>query len=180
MYFCHKLNFRLEEISPHVTYSGLNAEQKIKLTENVIFLNGKIDSNWNKACTHVTVSEITLTAKVLYALILGQPMVTLQFWDDYVTNVKCNSLPPDVKNYVPRFSEMVLQKNFSLEYLPERKTLFKNLTFVFATDQIKKTMDVLIKMAGKMCTFLYHTNDDNKQVQAIKIILSLLFETITS
>lgn len=103
-------------------------------------------------CTHVTAEEIVLTVKILCAVIAGTPIVTLKYWKDYVNNVKQNLPSPNVADYKPPCSEMILNyQNIDLDYKDERRSLFKDKIFVFPTKREKDKMVDMIRLAGKVC-----------------------------
>lgn len=103
---------------------------------------------WSKTCTHLVVSEVVLTAKVLCALTEEQPIVTGKYFQDYIKSIKNNIHPPNVKDYLPEINESLLSKKIKLEYHASRRTLFKNKTFVFLTEKCKVQMAELISVTG--------------------------------
>lgn len=138
----------MEAIVVVTVTSGIKSTQKPILKQNIEFLGGTITSNWYNKCTHVTVNEVILTSKVLCAVIKGVPIVTCEYWDTYVHNVKNNLLLPEAVDFKPVCSEIILNRNVCFKYNPERTTLFKDKIFVFLTAHEKTNLNEMIEMAG--------------------------------
>ncbi|KAK5642578.1 hypothetical protein RI129_008745 [Pyrocoelia pectoralis] len=140
--------YKLQTMSVVNTTSGIKSEHKTQLKNNMNILGGLMVQNWTEQCNYVTVEEMMLTVKVLSALVVGVPIVCVKYWDDYVNCLKENKPVPDVKEYQPKCSEVVINENVSLEYREERKNLFKNKVFVFPKKGDKEKIASLIKLAG--------------------------------
>lgn len=140
--------YKLQMVSVVNTTSGIKSEHKTQLKNNMTVVGGLMLQNWTEQCNYVTVEEMMLTVKVLSALIAGVPIVCVKYWDDYVNCLKENKPVPDVKEYQPKCSEVVINENVSLEYREERKNLFKNKLFIFPKEGDKEKIASLIKLAG--------------------------------
>lgn len=112
-------------------------------------VKGEFTSKWSPSCTHLTVKELIVSVKVLCAITYGQPIVLIQYWQDLLKCIKKNIKLPDVENYLPPISESLLNKDVSLKYKPERKTLFEGKIFVFPDENLKKQMASIVKIAGE-------------------------------
>ncbi|XP_031347312.1 nibrin isoform X2 [Photinus pyralis] len=140
--------YKFQAVSIVNTTSGIKSEHKTQLKDNMVTLGGLLVQNWKKDCNYVTVEEMMLTVKVLSAVIAGVPIVNVSYWDDYVKCVKAHEPLPDVKNYVPKCSEVIINDNISFEYKEERRELFKNKLFVFPKKSDNEKMVGLINLAG--------------------------------
>lgn len=141
-------NFRVQKFQFAIVTSNLKSNDKKTLGLALDFFKASRTAVWSKNSTHLVVSEIILTAKVLCALTEGQPIVTAKYFQDYVESIKKNTAAPELLNYVPELNETLLSKNISLNYVPTRKTLFQSKIFVFLTEKSKIQMSELIAIAG--------------------------------
>ncbi|CAG5059651.1 unnamed protein product [Parnassius apollo] len=93
---------------------------------------------------------ITLTIKVVLALVQGSFIVTTEFWNKCSEAVtKCTPLP-DPRNFIPQIVETTLNKE-NVSFLPDdcRKSLFKGKTVVFfSRRQLDMYKNVLTKSSA--------------------------------
>lgn len=68
--------------------SSLNPKDLIEVRKHLDILGGNIIAAWESRCTHLTMTEITITIKVLHALIEKIPIVSCGFWKEYVKNIQ--------------------------------------------------------------------------------------------
>ncbi|KAJ8930978.1 hypothetical protein NQ314_016175 [Rhamnusium bicolor] len=114
-----------------------------------MILGGQYIENWTTDCTHLTVEEVTLTVKVLHALIDEKPIVKPAYWSKFAENVRNNLPPPTIENYnKPPIAEALLNK-IELKNDPQRKILFNGKLFLFPKEKNKKQMEEIIQKAGK-------------------------------
>lgn len=130
-----------------VCCSGFSVS-KTNLLQQLNAINAKFSQTWSKDCTHMTVERYKLTPKVLCALIENQHVVNLNFWKAYVEAVQRKKELPKPEDYKPPLAETSLDNNTNLIYKPERRTLFKDIIFVFNSAQILKEMKDLLKATG--------------------------------
>lgn len=136
----------------------MNPDEKKVLARVLKRLDGNITVNWSKECSCLTVREIMLTLKVLCALIEKQPIVTINFWTDYIKHVNENRPPPDPKDYKAAYAENVLNKNFNFKEDCCRKSLFKDKVFIFKNKISKVKIEAVIELAGKNNIFNNQNN----------------------
>ncbi|XP_014367586.2 nibrin [Papilio machaon] len=112
--------------------STLKGECVKKLKENLIKLGGTLKNEWDGSCGYLTMPAITLTIKVVLALVQGSHIVTIEFWNKCVEATAKFSTLPDPKNYMPQIIESTLNKE-TVSFFPDekRKTLFAGKTFIF-------------------------------------------------
>lgn len=147
--FVRVLFYRLEEICLKVTYSGLHSEQKKLLLQKLKYLGATVSPTWSADCTHVTVRDVKLTAKILCAITSGCPIITLRYWNEYVNCVENNMQLPFISHYMPICSEEMLNEEIDLTYKNERKTLFANKIFVFLNKKALVANECIITTAGE-------------------------------
>jgi hypothetical protein len=139
--------YRLEKVNVVTTGSGLNNEQKSQLKNRINAIGGSVLNNWEESCTHITTQELMLTVKVLHALVDDKPIVKLEYWDQFLQNMKELKPPPDVSDFEPPVAESLINKT-KMSFNPTRRILFTNKTFVFATEKIRLKMADLIAKTG--------------------------------
>lgn len=106
---------------------------------------------WSSLCTHLAVEKLTLTVKVLQALVQGKPIVTLDYWADYAKAIENSKPAPDLARYSkPPVAEHLFSSDFECTYDEKRKSLFENKVFVFLKASTKKQLEDVIKSCGKL------------------------------
>ncbi|KAG5898744.1 hypothetical protein JTB14_020938 [Gonioctena quinquepunctata] len=134
------------------TGTRLSSTRKTKLKKDLILLGGTFTENWTSDCTHLTVEEITLTVKVLHALIDEKPIVVPTYWAKFAENAAKSLPPPNINEYNdPPMAEALLNK-IELKNCSSRKGLFKGKTFMFLKEKSKKQMEDVIRKAGGVPT----------------------------
>lgn len=126
------------------TLKGENL-QNLKLTISKI--DGILKGDWDDTCKYLTMPAITLTIKVVLALVQGSDIVTVDFWNKCLENVASFKALPDPTEYLPNIVESTLNKEV-VSFLPDsrRKALFKGKKFVFFSKrQHEMYKTVLIK-----------------------------------
>lgn len=105
---------------------------------------------WTDDCTHLTMSCITLTLKVLSALVAARPIVKPEFWKDCYLALQSNCELPKPQDYLPSVQEPTLNQqtaNFLVD--PLRKRVFLDKTFFFFTkSQMDKYKSIIESASG--------------------------------
>lgn len=143
--------YSLEEHKIKVTSSNLSSKEKKQLMDNIKTLDGDLLSKWSPDCTHLTASQIFLTIKVLCAIITGQAIVTMRYWEELIKSVEENKELPKILDHKPPLSEDILNKRVNLDYDVRRKTLFKDKYFVFFNAKEMSQMEEVVCTAGGKC-----------------------------
>lgn len=133
-----------------MTASGLSSNKKNVLKSNVEYCGGRFIDKWSPCCTHLVVEEITLTIKVLQALINELIIVTPDYWVAYKQSMDNNTSTPNTNKYNnPKISEQLQRSDFQCIKNPIRKTLFQNKIFVFYKNNFKEQMQNVIESCGE-------------------------------
>lgn len=121
-------------------------KKKLKNVLNII--GGNYVDNWGPNCTHLTVKEMSVTVKVLHALLDEKPIVVSDYWTQFSENVLKNLPPPDIEKFnSPPVSEPLL-KNVNFKKKVSRKSLFKDKLFIFPLEKNKVLLEETINKAG--------------------------------
>lgn len=130
------------------TGTHLNSGDKKKLKSLLNIIGGTYVDNWGPKCTHLTVKEMSVTVKVLHALIDEKPIVISDYWTQFSENVIKNLPPPDIEKFNnPPVGEPTL-KNIDFKKNVSRKCLFKDKLFIFPLEKNKVLLEETIKKAG--------------------------------
>ncbi|CAH1176118.1 unnamed protein product [Phaedon cochleariae] len=141
-------HFTFQQLKLVTTGTRLNSTQKAKLKQDLAVLGARFIDQWTADCTHLTVEEITLTVKVLQALIYKKPIVLPSYWTKFAECVSRNSPPPDIENYNnPPMAEALLNK-VEIKANLQRNGLFEGKMFIFSKEITKKQMEDVIKKLG--------------------------------
>lgn len=112
--------------------STLKGENLTTLKQVLTKIGGVLKADWDDTCRYLTMPAITLTIKVVLALVQGSHIVTTQFWNKCLTAItNCEALP-NPNNYTPEIVESTLNKD-SVSFLPNNKRgeLFAGKKFIF-------------------------------------------------
>ncbi|KAJ0177174.1 hypothetical protein K1T71_007183 [Dendrolimus kikuchii] len=111
------------------TLKGENM-QNLKIVLNKI--GGILKNEWDHSCQYLTMPAITLTIKVVLALVQGSYIVTQEFWNKCLEAVENSKALPDPNNFTPEVIESTLNKE-SVSFLPDkrRQTLLKGKKILF-------------------------------------------------
>ncbi|KAH1024691.1 hypothetical protein HUJ05_004142 [Dendroctonus ponderosae] len=160
--------FRFECPTFIVSASGLSTDTKTILKQHLKVCNSKYMDKWSSVCTHLVVEKLTLTVKVLHALVQGKPIVTLDYWADYAKAIKNSRPAPDLSKYrKPPVAEHLFSSDFECTYDERRKSLFENKMFVFLKASTKKQLEDVIKSCGKFGGSCFSWDEEPKTVSDI-------------
>ncbi|XP_053608074.1 nibrin [Plodia interpunctella] len=130
--------------------STLKGESLQNLKTCLNKLGGTLKNEWDDSCFYLTMPAITLTIKVVLALVQGSQIVTTEFWSHCMAAVDTNQPLPDPKNYTPNIVESTLNRDV-VSFNPDarRKSLFSGKKIVFfSKKQFEMYKLVLTKSSG--------------------------------
>ncbi|CAF4834084.1 unnamed protein product [Pieris macdunnoughi] len=131
--------------------STLKGENLQTLSVHLVKLGGELKNNWDDTCYYLTMPAITLTIKVVLALVQGSHIVTTEYWKKCLEAVNTNGPLPSPKDFVPQIVETTLNKEI-VSFLPndQRQELFGGKSFVFFSKrQMEMYEVVLLKSSAK-------------------------------
>ncbi|XP_077284905.1 nibrin [Arctopsyche grandis] len=136
---------------------------------------------WTTDCTHLTMSSITLTLKVLSALVSGKPIVTASFWSTCYENFQKDVPFPDPADYLPPISEPTLNQqtaNFRVDQT--RCKVFANKLFIFVSRSQMEKYGYVIKAASGKTILLNDAKMSKSQLcSASNIIVQCIMEELS-
>lgn len=129
-----KLNsvWTVQEIKHITCTSTLKGENLQNLKVVLDQLGAILKNDWDHTCTYLTMPAITLTIKVVLALVQGSWIVTTQFWNECLIAVNNRKPLPDPKQFIPQVIESTINKD-DVSFLPDerRGKLFTDRKFIF-------------------------------------------------
>ncbi|XP_055911396.1 nibrin [Eupeodes corollae] len=159
--------------------SSLNAKDLVEIKNQLDILGGNIISKWESKCTHLTMPEITITIKVLHALIEKIPIVSCSFWKDYHTNIQDKKEPPNPSNYLPKRSIQLSSaiQDGHMGFNENRKTLFAGKTFVFMSKKHLEMYAPIVTKAGGQCKDLKNNVSKSFLLKSNTIVIQYVAST---
>lgn len=167
---------RFEAVNFVTTGTGLSETQKSQLNKLLLKLGGTYIHKWSEEVTHLTISTLSnrsVTAKVLLAIIKNVPLVTPNYWKHCVTCLETNEKFPDIKRYKPDIVDPILN-NINLEFKSERFNLFDGKLFVFQNSKMKNGVQEVIEKTGGECISWEETQLSIEEIESTKKELVLV------
>ncbi|XP_062522487.1 nibrin-like [Corticium candelabrum] len=157
--------------------SGMLVEEKRALKPIVNKLGGRISNDWTSDCTHLVMNSITVTIKVVAALVTCKPIIIPRWLEQACTCVEQNDPLPDPSQYLPTLAEESLQ-NTKISFLPDerRQKLLCGKTVILLTKKMFERLQLTIINAGGRSQLLnYNTkaSDMCKLIDHDTIVLSV-------
>lgn len=143
--------WRLEKVKVAFLSSTLSIPEKKDLLADMNILNGIFLDKWSDECTHLTMSKVTITMKVLHALAGAVPIVTPIFWKDMIKAAKEQHPLPNPENYLPPIVEPFMNKEANINVNINRKRLFAGKTFLFMVKNHMDRFKLGITLASGTC-----------------------------
>lgn len=142
--------WKVNQVSFVTCTSTLKGENLQNVKQNLSKIGGILKNDWEDSCEYLTMPAITLTIKVVLALVQGSYIVTTQFWNKCVEAINSNGALPDPKKYTPEILESTLNKDI-VSFLPNRNrsNLFAGKKFIFfSKKQFDMYKNVLVKSSA--------------------------------
>jgi len=145
--------FRLKWVQLEVTTSMLKDKKPLDSWLMEIDSGTKVRPQWTENTTHLAMNTISLSVKVVNCLAKGVPIVTPEYFRDYICSLKSKQQLPQVSAYTPPVSQSDSENqlrgpNISFGINKERKHLFEGKIFVFLSLKQLKDNETPISLAG--------------------------------
>uniref|UniRef100_A0A6P4EQL7 Nibrin n=1 Tax=Drosophila rhopaloa TaxID=1041015 RepID=A0A6P4EQL7_DRORH len=162
--------------------SALTRPEIKELTEMLEPMGGTVSPSWTQECSHLTMNEVSVTVKLLHALLENKPIVTFAYWRKMLHSAQTIHVKegwPQPEDYQPT--------NMDVTWRPERTRLFSGKTFVFMNHKHFEMYGSVVQKAGASCknlnsgvrkTFL--TKSDVIVIQYVPSTQSQASESINS
>ncbi|XP_022529955.2 nibrin [Astyanax mexicanus] len=148
--------FRLKLNSMVVCSSCVDNEGKAALSKAVQSVGGRLVNSWSPDCTHLVMPTVKVTIKTICALLCCRPIVKAEFFTELSRAVqRKEKVLPAAQNFKPEIDEPSLTKqDVDLDPRPERKSLFRDKTFVFLNVKQMKRLSQAITCGGGVTQLL--------------------------
>uniref|UniRef100_A0A6V7JXC4 BRCT domain-containing protein n=1 Tax=Bracon brevicornis TaxID=1563983 RepID=A0A6V7JXC4_9HYME len=132
-----------------VMISSLKREDRESMAEMIQSIGGGIIAEWTSNCTYLTVPDTCrMTAKLACAMAAGIPIVTCNFWRCMATALQAGKELPNPQKFLPQVQSLVPIDRSVLLPRESRKTIFKDIRFVFFRQDQLETYKTMIELAG--------------------------------
>ncbi|XP_039754041.1 nibrin [Pararge aegeria] len=142
--------WKVQEINFTTCTSTLKGENLQNLKTLITSLGGTLKGEWDDTCAYLTMPAITLTIKVVLALVQNSNIVTVKYWNKCLEAAINNNPLPNASDYTPQILESTLNKE-NVSFLPnkDRSSLFAGKTVIFfSRRQLEMYKMVLMKSSA--------------------------------
>ncbi|XP_063695525.1 LOW QUALITY PROTEIN: nibrin [Culicoides brevitarsis] len=161
-------NFVVETIEMCTLTSTLTPPVKKELEDQLKLIGVKVTDSINDKFTHLTMQSIVITSKQLQALVVGVPLVTIEYWEEVSKAIKKHKPLPDVKKFLPKNGEPLLAQSHHLFHVNEnRRKIFEGKVFYFFRASHAETYKMTIETAGGRALDLVNRANNVKKSQLI-------------
>ncbi|OWF40288.1 Nibrin [Mizuhopecten yessoensis] len=134
-----------------VSTSCLSPNLKKQVRQTVLRLGGHIVAEWSRHCTLLVMTSISVTIKVVCAMVSLKSIVSPDYLDAYLQSLETGKEQPDAESYLPTVSEsQVDPTEVSFTNNPERKKIFQGKTFIFLQQKQFQKMSLAVELGGGM------------------------------
>ncbi|KAH8408380.1 hypothetical protein KR215_004656 [Drosophila sulfurigaster] len=178
--------WQLSQLKLATTPSSLSRSELEELQQLLQPLSAFLLPSWTNHCTHLTMDNVSVTVKLLHALLDNKPIVSMAFWRalaKFVRRVHVSEDWPQPEDFPPAQSEDMP----SIKWNPQRTQLFARKTVVFCNRKHFDMYAPVVLKAGGTCKDLnsgvrrqFLTKDDVIVIQYIPSTQSQATETIHS
>ena len=132
-----------------VCMSSLNGCGKKEVRHLLNELGGRAVNEWSNDCCLLVMKSVTVTIKVVCALLSLKPIVTPDYLRDFLRYLKKErALKPDPINYLPCVTEGFVKPDVSFHCITERSSMFSEITFYFWCEKQFFEMSKAIILGG--------------------------------
>ncbi|XP_045771341.1 nibrin [Maniola jurtina] len=124
--------WKVQEINFVTCTSTLKGENLQNLKVLLTKLGGSLKNEWDDTCAYLTMPAITLTIKVVLALVQSSNIVTIKYWSKCLEAATNNNPLPNASDFIPQILESTLNKE-NVSFLPnkERSSIFAGKVVIF-------------------------------------------------
>ncbi|XP_022080338.1 nibrin-like [Acanthaster planci] len=132
-----------------VAFSSLPSADKKALKSLTRKLGGHVVPEWSKECTHLVMTQLTVTIKVIGALVTCRPVVTPEYLRRMEEAASNHTQMPDPTDFQPVVAETAIKEDdVCFQANPDRRTLFQGKTAIFLAQKQFKQLGHTVRLAG--------------------------------
>jgi len=145
--------YRLKWVTFRVTSSMLKAKDAVEGYLEAIAPGTQLQPQWTNLTSHLVMTSISLSLKVVNCLASGVPIVTPEYFRDFLAAADSKQALPVTSDYTPPVTEsqsesQLRDPNISFKVDSRRAKLFTSLTFIFQTEKEFQACVTPIQLAG--------------------------------
>ncbi|KAH8302933.1 hypothetical protein KR044_012030, partial [Drosophila immigrans] len=178
--------WKVSQLQLATTPSSLSRSELEELQQLLQPLGATLLPSWTNDCSHLTMDNVSVTVKLLHALLDNKPIVSVAFWRamvQFVRRVHVSEDWPQPQDFPPAQSEDMP----SIKWNASRTKLFSRKTVVFCNRKHFEQYAPVVLKAGGACKDLnsgvrrqFLTKDDVIVIQYVPSTQSQATETIHS
>ncbi|XP_070064236.1 nibrin isoform X2 [Drosophila virilis] len=142
--------WQLSQLKLITTASALSRAELQELNQLIKPLNGTILPTWTDECSHLTMNTVTITVKLLHALLQNKPIVRVEFWRELLKFARRLHVSEDWPRPAD-FAPVQPADMPSIKWRPERTKLFAGKTFVFMNRKHLDMYGPVVQKASGAC-----------------------------
>ncbi|XP_013418240.1 nibrin [Lingula anatina] len=155
-------SFRVKREPFIVTTSCLDNSVKKSVKGVIRQLGGHVLGDWRRECDMLVMSTISVTIKVVCALISQKPIVTPEYLTQLLEAYDQNKQLPNPDDFIPALAELLLNPDeVSFKKNPARQTLFSGMKFIFLSPKQFRKLSIAVELAGGTPVLMEEGTDDN-------------------
>ena len=132
-----------------VTMSCLDASGKKEVRSIISQLGGVITNDWRKDCSFVIMKSVTVTIKVVCALVSQKHIVTIAYLQELSKHLQQYSYPkPDPEKFLPGVSDSLSKPDISFRPSADRSSVFLGMTFYFLSQKQFEKLNLAVELGG--------------------------------
>ncbi|XP_062584813.1 uncharacterized protein LOC134246462 [Saccostrea cucullata] len=144
-----KSSFRVVYEPFIISTSCLDNPSKKLVRTHVTALGGHMVNEWRPDCSLLVMNNLSVTIKVIAALVSQKHIVTPAYIEKMVECTKEGKLQPDPDLFLPSISETQINPD-QVSFKPDikRATIFQGMKFIFLNTKQFKKMSLTVEMGG--------------------------------
>ena len=132
-----------------VTTSCVNGPGKndVRLLLNQI--GGHVSNDWRRDCSFLVMKTLTVTIKVVCALVSQKPIITVDYLRDLLKHLRGEIVEkPNPEKYLPPVTERLVHPEVSFHPTSERSAVFLGMSFYFLSQKQFQKMSMAVELGG--------------------------------
>lgn len=132
-----------------ITMSCLDKNGKKEARNIVSQLGGVLSNDWRKDCIYLIMKNLTVTIKVVCALVSQKAIITVGYLSDLLKYLK-GEIPtkPDPEKYLPTVTDNLIRPGVSFQPSAKRLNVFLGMTFYFLCHKQFQKMSLAVELGG--------------------------------
>ena len=132
-----------------VTTSCISGPEKNDVRVLVSKIGGHVSNDWRKDCSFLVMKTLTVTIKVVCALVSQKPIITVDYLRDLLRHLRGEAgEKPNPETYLPPVTERLVQPGVSFHPIAERSDVFLGMSFHFLSKKQYQKMSLAVELGG--------------------------------